>query len=208
MNGNLAKKFSHLCWSSLRPGAEWSPAKLTKFSLRVSSNWFSDVHTVLQAARLGIGFGGFLGNRLEKKFLKTSLKMQVHFEMLATCIKTTMKYVFMGIWNLRMKIKQILPFRKKLQLRDRYAYHGCMARGGHGLPKVSPGPVMPFPSMPCGWATPETASWPSSTSLDTPRRLPVTQTIYQSKSISGINEYGDGKVKLLHLNVHGGFKAD
>jgi hypothetical protein len=25
-----------------------------------------------------------------------------------------------------------------------------MARGGHGLPKVSPGPAMPYPSMPCG----------------------------------------------------------
>jgi hypothetical protein len=25
-----------------------------------------------------------------------------------------------------------------------------MARGGHGLPKVSPGPAMPYPSTPCG----------------------------------------------------------
>jgi hypothetical protein len=33
----------------------------------------------------------------------------------------------------------------------------CMVRGGHGLPKVSPGPAMPYPSMPCRWATPETA---------------------------------------------------
>jgi hypothetical protein len=28
---------------------------------------------------------------------------------------------------------------------------------GHGLPKVSPGSAMPHPSMPCRWATPETA---------------------------------------------------
>jgi len=35
--------------------------------------------------------------------------------------------------------------------------HGRTARGGHGLPKVSPGPAMPDPSMPCGRATPETA---------------------------------------------------
>jgi hypothetical protein len=27
--------------------------------------------------------------------------------------------------------------------------HGGMARGGHGLLKVSPGPAMPYSSMPC-----------------------------------------------------------
>jgi hypothetical protein len=32
--------------------------------------------------------------------------------------------------------------------------HGRMARGGHGLPKVSRGLAMPDPSMPCGRATP------------------------------------------------------
>jgi hypothetical protein len=31
--------------------------------------------------------------------------------------------------------------------------HGRMARGGHGLPKVSLGPAMPYPSTPCGWPT-------------------------------------------------------
>jgi hypothetical protein len=31
---------------------------------------------------------------------------------------------------------------------------GRIASGGHGLPKVSPGPAMPYPSMPCGRATP------------------------------------------------------
>jgi hypothetical protein len=35
-----------------------------------------------------------------------------------------------------------------------------MARGGHGLPKVSPGPAMPYPSTPCGWSTTETTSPP------------------------------------------------
>jgi hypothetical protein len=34
--------------------------------------------------------------------------------------------------------------------------HRRMARGGHGLPKVSPAPAMPYPSMPYGQATPET----------------------------------------------------
>jgi hypothetical protein len=59
-----------------------------------------------------------------------------------------------------------------------------MARGIHGVPKVSPGPAMLDPSTPCERATPETAlrlflGWParrpgnmrpSSTPLDTPRR--------------------------------------
>jgi hypothetical protein len=41
--------------------------------------------------------------------------------------------------------------------------HGRMARGGRGrtLPKAPPGPAMPYPSMPSGHATPETASRPS-----------------------------------------------
>jgi hypothetical protein len=49
-----------------------------------------------------------------------------------------------------------------------------MARGGHGLPKVSLGPAMPYPSTPYGRATPETAlQQPSSTPLDTPRHTPM-----------------------------------
>jgi hypothetical protein len=37
---------------------------------------------------------------------------------------------------------------------------------GHGFPKVSGGPAMPYPSMPCELATPETAlvlfqGWPT-----------------------------------------------
>jgi hypothetical protein len=35
-----------------------------------------------------------------------------------------------------------------------------MARGGHGIPKVSPGPAMPDPSTPCGRATAEMALCP------------------------------------------------
>jgi hypothetical protein len=43
--------------------------------------------------------------------------------------------------------------------------HKRMARGGHGLPKVSLGPAMPYPNTPCGLATSETAlrlfqGWP------------------------------------------------
>jgi hypothetical protein len=65
--------------------------------------------------------------------------------------------------------------------------HGRMARGGHGLPNVSPGPAMPDSFMLCGQTTPETAlqlfqGWPArradslqslSTLLDTPRRTPT-----------------------------------
>jgi hypothetical protein len=44
---------------------------------------------------------------------------------------------------------------------------GRMARGGHGLPKVSLGPAMPYPSTPCGRATCRAGSLqPSSTPLD------------------------------------------
>jgi hypothetical protein len=49
-------------------------------------------------------------------------------------------------------------------------YHGRVARGGHGLPKVSLGPAMPDPSMPYGWAARKADDLqPSSTLLDTGR---------------------------------------
>jgi hypothetical protein len=53
-----------------------------------------------------------------------------------------------------------------------------MARGGHGIPKVSPAPAMPNTSVPLGRATPETARRArglrlSSTLLYTPRRTPM-----------------------------------
>jgi hypothetical protein len=65
----------------------------------------------------------------------------------------------------------VFIFRKK----SLCTKHGRMARDGHGLPIVSLGPAMPYPSTPYGRATPETASrlfhgWQSSTPLDTPRR--------------------------------------
>jgi hypothetical protein len=62
-------------------------------------------------------------------------------------------------------------------------HHGRMARGGHGLPKVSPRPDKPYPSTLYGRATLETASnpeggglRPSSTPLDTPLRTPMPFT--------------------------------
>jgi hypothetical protein len=48
--------------------------------------------------------------------------------------------------------------------------HRRMARGGHGLPKVSPESAMPYPSTPCRQATCKVGGLrPSSTPLDTPR---------------------------------------
>jgi hypothetical protein len=69
--------------------------------------------------------------------------------------------------------------------------HRHMARDGHGLPKVLFRPVMPYLSMPCRWATCETAllhfqGWPackagglgpSSNPLDTPLRTPMKSVI-------------------------------
>jgi hypothetical protein len=65
-----------------------------------------------------------------------------------------------------------------------------MVRCGHGLPKVSPGPAMPYPSMACGQAIPEAIiqsfqGWParracglqpSSTLFDTPCRTPMGES--------------------------------
>jgi hypothetical protein len=66
-------------------------------------------------------------------------------------------------------------------------YHRRMTRGGHGLPKVSPRPAMPYTFTLCGQATPEmtlrpferwpahraTGLGPSSTPMETPRRTPM-----------------------------------
>jgi hypothetical protein len=71
--------------------------------------------------------------------------------------------------------------------------HARIARGGHGLPKVSPGPTMLDPSTPCGRAT-SGMGWPacraafglrpSSTLLDTPRRAPMSlRSFYLASSV-------------------------
>jgi hypothetical protein len=88
--------------------------------------------------------------------------------------------------------------------------HGRMARGGHGLPKVSLGPAMPNLSMPCGQATTEKAlqplqgwpaykvSWlrPFSTPLDIPRRTPMVPVKTPSNQIVVRRFFWD---KLIHL---------
>jgi hypothetical protein len=81
--------------------------------------------------------------------------------------------------------RQDASFRIKTAKRKAFtSLHKRMARGGHELPKVSPGLAMPNPSMPYGWATPKTVlqlfqDWPtyragglrpSTTPLDSARR--------------------------------------
>jgi hypothetical protein len=77
--------------------------------------------------------------------------------------------------------------KKNIQFGVLNPHHGRMARGGHGLPKVSPGPTLPYSSMPCRQAIPRAAlppfwGWlgctagglrPSSTLLDTPPCRPM-----------------------------------
>jgi hypothetical protein len=58
----------------------------------------------------------------------------------------------------------LTSFAKVMQGRSRVnlceiCRHGCMSKGGHGLPKVSSRPTLSYLSTPCGHATPETALW-------------------------------------------------
>jgi hypothetical protein len=83
----------------------------------------------------------------------------------------------------------IVIFRSKHFYWPPWTNHRRMRRGGHGLPKVSPGPALPYPATPCELATPKTALWPflrwpshrvgglrpSFALLDTPRRTPMRQ---------------------------------
>jgi hypothetical protein len=68
-----------------------------------------------------------------------------------------------------------------------WAEHEHMAKGGHGLPKVSLRPTMPDPSTPCRRAMPETALprvgglQPSFTPLDTPPLTPLLPTPSQDR---------------------------
>jgi hypothetical protein len=82
-----------------------------------------------------------------------------------------------------------------------------MARGIHGLPKVSHGPAMHNPSTPCGRATAERphgrfGGWParkadglrpSSTPLDTPRRTGLTWLVRWLGN-------GDGQPQAINLS--------
>jgi hypothetical protein len=81
--------------------------------------------------------------------------------------------------------------------------HGRRGRGGHGLPKVSPGPTMPNLSAPYGLATAETAvrqfqGWlaqravglqPSSTPFDTKRLTALTPMLSWEHEIFKIVNY-------------------
>jgi hypothetical protein len=75
----------------------------------------------------------------------------------------------------------------------RFNNYKHMVRGGHRLPKVSPGPAMPYPSTPCGRATPQTALRPSSTPLEALRHTPLSKT--SRKNIRcRLESHGDTKL--------------
>jgi hypothetical protein len=74
--------------------------------------------------------------------------------------------------------------------------HGRMARGGHELHKVLPGSALPYPSTPCGRATPEMAFRdgpplrPAACSrlqpLWTPHALRQDQDLFQKSNLLSI----------------------
>jgi hypothetical protein len=78
-----------------------------------------------------------------------------------------------------------------VNMREGERCHGRMARGGHGVPKVSPGTAMPYPFTLCGRATPVMALWPFQewparrargllffpTPLDAPRCMPIRDAL-------------------------------
>jgi hypothetical protein len=88
---------------------------------------------------------------------------------------------------------------------------------GQGLPRVSPRPAMPYPSKPCGRATPVAAlrsfqRWPvyrarslrlraSSTFLDTPRGTPKSVAAPRHRPTKSIhfetNAYGNSRVSVF-----------
>jgi hypothetical protein len=64
------------------------------------------------------------------------------------------------VMKMSLKSHSIFPFLSIVFLSLVFPHagrHGLMARGGHGLPQVSPGPTMPDPSTPYRRATPKTA---------------------------------------------------
>jgi hypothetical protein len=97
-----------------------------------------------------------------------------------------------------------------------------MARGGHGLPKVSPGPAMLDPSAPCERATPQTALWPlqrwpsckagslqpSSTLLDTPRRIPMRLSLPLSDSSQIFEQLANQEEEQMTLGAIEGQTSD
>jgi hypothetical protein len=83
-----------------------------------------------------------------------------------------------------------------------------MERGGHGLPKVLLRPTLPYRSMPCGEASPETASWPaheaggqrlSYTLLDTPWRTPICRSEgIRGSTILSLRVFLTGTFRVRH----------
>jgi hypothetical protein len=82
-----------------------------------------------------------------------------------------------------------------------------MARGGRGLPKDSPGPAMPYPSMPFGQAIPETmvnATLISSPAELAAKRLKMENDSSQTPSQPNASPVGMGKAGLGDMSLFEG----
>jgi hypothetical protein len=95
-----------------------------------------------------------------------------------------------------------------------------MAIGGHGLPKVSPGPASPDPSTPCGRATPliglrlfqgcptrrAGGLLPSSTLMNTQRHTPVF-LLYKLTSFPSLSGGGVGSGEQRQQSAAAGLQV-
>jgi hypothetical protein len=112
-----------------------------------------------------------------KSIKELYIKFQVNVShQVYECFPSDLK--FKSVSRINQNVRKIIEMR--------YDLPWVMARGGHGLPKVLPGPTMPYPlAMPCeqspvkqiyGKATSGVAAHrtgylqPSSTPLNTPHR--------------------------------------
>jgi hypothetical protein len=101
-------------------------------------------------------------------------------------LQATPRIVYPKSWTTQIMGQSFSNWSKKSTSdtqNEAIVFHRRMAWGDHGLPKVSPRPALPNPSMPSRWATTDTAlrpflGWPahkagglqlSSSLLDTPR---------------------------------------
>jgi hypothetical protein len=73
---------------------------------------------------------------------------------------TFLEYSWICLFAKFTKSSSVMPKCKVKTKIKLWASHGRIIRGGHGLPKVSPEPTMPDPSMSCKWATPSAVFYP------------------------------------------------
>jgi hypothetical protein len=92
----------------------------------------------------------------------------------------------------------------------RVTEHGRIARGGHGFPKVSLGPAMPYPSTLCRQATPETTlqpfqGWPAAIFYPLGHPTPYA---YAIDSETPRRCKAAGQKPMVHIKLHMGAAAE